>query len=165
MSQPGGGRIHKGCTRWIIDIIKYCTRREDRMRAILAMMIALASTAAMAAGSSQGYGGGAINAGAFARFEAVVQQYNQSGELFRIVGRCQSACTIFLSIRNVCIEPSARLLFHAGGNPSSTGRMLGAYNSALSAYLSEHHAMEPNGPFFTISGADMISKFGYRRCP
>jgi hypothetical protein len=142
-------------------------RGDCIMKAIFAaaLVLLLAPASALAAaGSSLGYGGGATNRSDFARFEAVVQQYNQSGEEFRIVGRCQSACTIFLSIKNVCIEPSATLRFHAGGNPASTGRMLGAYNSALSAYLTEHHAMEPNGPFFTISGADMISKFGYRRC-
>ena len=53
-------------------------------------------------------------------FEAVAQQYNASGERFRIDGHCQSACTIFLSIRNVCIVPGATLLFHAGGNACST---------------------------------------------
>jgi hypothetical protein len=136
------------------------------MRAIIAaaLVLLLAQAAALAAGTSQGYGGGATNGRDFARFEAVVQQYDQSGEEFRIVGRCQSACTIFLAIKNVCIEPSATLRFHAGGNAASTGRMLGAYNSALSAYLTEHHAMQPNGPFFTIPGAQMISQFGYRRC-
>jgi len=68
------------------------------------------SAPAIAAGSSVGYG----NGGAFSRFDPIVQQYNQSGELFQIQGHCQSTCTIFLSIRNVCVERSATLLFHAG---------------------------------------------------
>jgi hypothetical protein len=123
------------------------------------------ATAAMADGSSVGYGGG----GRFSRFDPVVDQYNQSGERFRITGRCQSACTLFLSIRNVCIEPSAQLLFHAGsgsgGQTSSNSRshMLSAYNEKLRTYLQEHHAMETS-EFFAISGRDMISKFGYRSC-
>ncbi len=70
----------------------------------------LLSTPAMA-GTSAGYGMG----GRFARFDPVVSQYNRSGELFRIEGHCQSACTLFLAIRNVCVERSATLLFHAGG--------------------------------------------------
>jgi hypothetical protein len=130
------------------------------MRATIALIMALVSTSAMAAGSSAGYGGG----GRPGPFVAIVQQYNQSGELFRIVGHCQSSCTIFLGIRNVCISPGATLLFHAANLPSTTGIMRGSYNSSLSAYLDEHHALD-SPAFFTISAADMIHKFGYRQCP
>jgi len=31
-----------------------------------------------------------------ARFDPIVNQYNQLGELFRIEGRCQPGCTLFL---------------------------------------------------------------------
>jgi hypothetical protein len=129
------------------------------MRTAFALIAVLASTSAMAAGSSAGYEGG----GPPGPFLAIVQQYNQSGEVFRIVGNCQSSCTLFLGIRNVCIEPEASLLFHAGRNPSTTGLMYGAYNSSLSAFLEEHHALETSA-YFTISGTDMIRKFGYRGC-
>jgi len=135
------------------------------MKMILAAAVVLTVTPAMAAGSSAGYGGG----GRFARFDPIVDQYNKSGEVFRITGRCQSACTLFLAIRNVCIEPSATLAFHAGRgtggqvNSLNTGHMLGAYNASLRAYLQAHNAMQSE-QFFTISGRDMISKFGYRAC-
>ena len=66
--------------------------------------------------SSLGMGYGAIDAAEFGKFLNVVQQYNASGERFRIDGHCQSACTMFLSIRNVCVTPGATLLFHAGGS-------------------------------------------------
>src|SRR5450432_2882020 len=69
----------------------------------------LISTPALAAGSSVGYEYG----GPAARFDAVVTEYNGRGALFRIDGHCQSACTLFLGIRNVCISPGASLLFHA----------------------------------------------------
>jgi len=69
--------------------------------------------------------------GEMQRFDTVVQQYNASGERFRIDGHCQSACTIFLSIRNVCITPGATLMFHSGGdmqanriNPASTQHII-----------------------------------------
>jgi hypothetical protein len=129
------------------------------MKVILAFLALLTSTAAMAEGSSVGHGGG----GRTIDFDAIVQQYNQSGEAFRIVGHCQSACTMFLAIRNVCIQPAASLLFHAGNTPSATGRMRGAYNTALSAYLDQHHALDTPA-FFTISGSEIIHKFGYRQC-
>jgi hypothetical protein len=103
-------------------------------------------------------------------FDEVVEKYNASGERFRIDSHCQSACTIFLSIRNVCITPNATLLFHVGGDrhaakmsAGSTAHMLGAYNSALRQYVTEHHFMD-TFEFHTISGRDMISRFGYPAC-
>lgn len=108
--------------------------------------------------------------GEMGRFDAVVEQYNASGERFRIDSHCQSACTIFLSIRNVCITPNATLLFHVGGDarrarmsPGSTQHMLAAYNLALRQYVLDHHFMD-TFEFHTISGREMISRFGYRAC-
>lgn len=70
---------------------------------------------------------------------------------------------MFLAVRNVCIEPSARLLFHAGDNATATSRMMNSYNSKLRAYLVANRAMETPA-FHTISGSDMISRFGYKAC-
>jgi hypothetical protein len=78
------------------------------MRNIVAATLLMFTTSAVA-GTSAGFGMG----GQFARFDPVVSQYNQSGELFRIEGHCQSSCTLFLGIRNVCIDRNATLLFHA----------------------------------------------------
>jgi len=86
--------------------------------ACLCMACGLAGQPAHADGSvsSLGMGYGAPNAYVFAQFQSVIQQYNASGERFRIDSHCQSACTMFLSIRHVCVTPGATLLFHAGGN-------------------------------------------------
>jgi hypothetical protein len=126
----------------------------------------LISPTAMAVGTSAGYGMG----GQFSRFDPIVAQYNQSGELFRIEGHCQSACTLFLAIRNVCIDRNATLLFHAGHDRSrnvtaaSTSHMLSAYNGRLRAFVNANHYMDTL-EFHEISGEDMIRKFGYRACP
>ena len=113
---------------------------------------------------------GAIDAAAFARFLNVVQQYNASGERFRIDGHCQSACTMFLSIRNVCVAPGATLLFHAGGsmrtgtiNPASTQKMLSTYNAALRQYVTDNHFMDTLA-FHSIPGSQIIKRFGYPAC-
>ena len=133
--------------------------------AVIASLFCL-STTALAEGSSRPYGMG----GWIEQFAPVIQQYNQSGELFRITGHCQSLCTMFLSIRNVCVERSARLLFHAGHDrqrkisSTSTERMLSAYNGTLRNYLVSNGYMSTLA-FHTISGQDIISKFGYRACP
>jgi hypothetical protein len=129
-------------------------------------MLLLFSTLATAAGTTAGFEMG----GRYGRFDPVVGQYNQSGELFRIDGHCQSSCTLFLAIRNVCVSRGATLLFHAAhdrsGNasPSNTEHMLDAYNSALREYVTAHHYMDTLA-FHAISGYDMIRKFGYRECP
>jgi hypothetical protein len=135
------------------------------MKYLLAAILILATSSAMA-GTSAGYGMG----GQFARFDPVVAEHNRTGELFRIEGHCQSACTLFLGIRNVCIEPSAQLLFHAGKDRSgsvsakSTNRMLAAYKPVLRQYLVSNHYMD-TAAFHAISGRELIDKFGYRACP
>ena len=137
------------------------------MRFLLGAMLLLVSSSAMAQSSARfGYGHG----GWFTRFDRMVSRYNQTSELFRIEGHCQSACTLFLAIKNVCIEPGATLLFHAGHDgyrnisASATNHLLDAYNSELRSYLVSNHYMDSLA-FHKISGSDMIQKFGYSRCP
>jgi len=98
------------------------------------------------------------------KFAVDVARYRQSGELFRITGHCQSACTMFLSLPNACVEPSARLLFHAGKTPEGTQNMLNSYNAKLRSYVLANGIMETQ-KFHTISGRDIINRFGYRACP
>ncbi len=127
-----------------------------------------AATPALADGSSRPYGGGGrINAG------AIIAQYNKSGERLRIEGSCQSSCTMLLAIKNVCVDPGARLLFHAALFPNEAGQkpppkrqaaMLASYKPALRQYLVKNGYVD-TFEFHTISGADIIQKFGYRRCP
>jgi hypothetical protein len=140
--------------------------------ALLGLLCALAGRPAYADGSvsSLGMGYGARNQAIFAQFLAVIQQYNASGERFRIDSHCQSACTMFLSIRNVCVTPDATLLFHAGGNmqqgiinPSTTQKMLSTYNGALRRYVTANHYMD-TFEFHPIPGGEIIKHFGYPAC-
>jgi hypothetical protein len=114
-------------------------------------------------------GYGARNPAEFAQFQSVIQQYNASGERFRIDSHCQSACTMFLSIRNVCVSPGAVLLFHAGGtrlkgiSPGRTQQMLSTYNAALQQYVTANHFMDTL-EFHSISGREIIKRFGYPAC-
>jgi hypothetical protein len=115
-------------------------------------------------------GMGAPNRQRFAEFEAVIKQYNTSGERFRIDGHCQSACTMFLAIRNVCVTPNATLLFHSGDNPrtgqrneETTNRMLAKYRPALRKYVTDNHYMD-TFEFHSIPGRVIVSRFGYPAC-
>jgi hypothetical protein len=118
------------------------------------------SSSVLADGSSLPYGGG----GFVRSFDPIISQYNQTGELFRIEGNCQSACTMFLAIRNVCVDLNATLKFHAGRHPFATKDMLSRYNSRLRNFVMANHYMD-TPEFHAISGSDIVAKFGYRECP
>jgi hypothetical protein len=129
-----------------------------RIAALSALGLALALPAIAA--DSTPYAMGGITR----EFAPKVREADRSGKLFRIGGHCQSACTMFLAVRNVCIEPSAQLLFHAGKTATGTRDMINSYNPKLRAYLTSNGIME-SSDFHTISGRDMITRFGYRQCP
>jgi hypothetical protein len=105
-------------------------------------------------------------------FVKIVRQYNASGEQFRIEGICKSACTLFLGIRNVCVERDAKLMFHAGhdiaenrtGPDTRASRAaLYRYNESLRRHLLEGHHMDTDA-FYVLPGSRLIDRFGYREC-
>jgi hypothetical protein len=134
------------------------------MKMRIAAAALLISTSAMAAGSSAGYG----NSQSLDTIESIVQRYNVSGELFRIEGQCHWACTLFLRIRNVCIDPAALLSFNIGHDhprrAEAIHHLMSGYTDSLRGYLRSNRTMERHD-FTTLSGGQMISSFGYRRCP
>lgn len=77
--------------------------------ALFVMLSAVLPSSASADTSDQFAMGGWIE-----KFQPAIDRANATGELFRIRGHCQSNCTLFLGVRNVCVERGARLLFHAG---------------------------------------------------
>ena len=140
-----------------------------RRLALPALIASLMGTPhALAVGSSQPWGGG----GMMAKFDAIIAQYNASGEPFRIEGHCQSSCTMFLAIKNVCVDPNATLLFHAALSaherdhapyPARNAHMASHYNASLRRFVLANHYMD-SFTFHAVSWRDIIRKFGYRRC-
>jgi hypothetical protein len=128
--------------------------------ALAAVLAAMLATPVLAVGYSDGYGRG----GSFGDYDPIIERYNRSGELFVIRGRCQSACTLFLSIRSACIAPNARFGFHAGRSVMSTQRMLSSYRPRLREHLVAVGALQGQSYTF-VSGRDMVARFGYRACP
>ena len=102
------------------------------MRALAVLAFVLISSTSFAATSEKFSRGGW-----YKDFQPEIARANSSGELFRIKGHCQSNCTLFLGLRNACVERSATLLFHAGHDRQRnihvgyTQRMLSAYNPKL----------------------------------
>jgi hypothetical protein len=143
--------------------------RSRRLSLPAFIAAALWAPSALAAGSSIPYGGG----GPMAKFDAIIGQYNATGELFRIEGHCQSSCTMFLAIRNVCVDPNANLLFHAALSaserdhppyPERNNHMASHYKPSLRQFILAHHYMD-SFTFHAISGRNIIHKFGYPQCP
>src|SRR5437879_12756354 len=79
------------------------------MRALAVFAFVLLSSTSFPA-TSERFGMG----GWYKDFQPELERANATGELFRIKGHCQSNCTLFLGLRNVCVERSATLFFHAG---------------------------------------------------
>jgi len=132
-------------------------------------VVAIMASPVLAEGTSLGHGEG----GRIVDFLPIVRQYNASGELFRIQGVCESACTLFLGIRNICIERDATLMFHGGhdiredvtGPDTRASRaMLYRYNEPLRRYLLEGHYMDSD-EYHTLAGSELIGRFGYSECP
>src|SRR5262249_50456343 len=112
---------------------------------------------AMAEGSSVGHGEG----GYAPDFGAIVRRYNASGEPLQTGGLCNSASTMFLGIRNVCVERGATLMFHAGNDIAEnvTGPKTRAsraalyrYSEALRRYLLDGHYMDTDA-FHSLPGS------------
>src|SRR5476649_2961085 len=103
---------------------------------LIGAVLMTVSSVAFAA-TSENYGMG----GWIGKFQPEIDRANASGEQFRIKGHCQSNCTLFLGLRNVCVERNATMLFHSGHdrqrniNAFSTNRMLNAYNASLRQYV------------------------------
>jgi hypothetical protein len=137
--------------------------------AFLCACVAASPAAADGSVSALRMGYGAPDAASFRKFLFVIQEYNASGERFRIDSHCQSACTMFLSIRNVCVTPGATLLFHAGGTRgtgislATTDQMRSTYNAALRQYVTDNHFMD-TFEFHSIPGSVIIKRFGYPAC-
>jgi hypothetical protein len=132
-------------------------------------VVAIMASPVLAEGTSLGHGEG----GRIVDFLPIVRQYNASGELFRIQGVCESACTLFLGIRNICVERDATLMFHGGhdiredvtGPDTRASRaMLYRYNEPLRRYLLEGHYMDGE-EYHALTGSELIDRFGYRECP
>jgi hypothetical protein len=151
-----------------MDKMRSCVARQP-ISVLISILATLAGTEAFAAGTSLPYAEG----GYLPDFVEIVRDYNKSGDQFRIEGVCKSACTIFLGIRNVCVERAAQLMFHAGhdiaedrtGPDTRASRaLLYRYSESLRRYLLDEHYVDTDA-YHTLPGSVLIERFGYRECP
>jgi hypothetical protein len=99
-----------------------------------------------------------------------VAQYNERwsglasrGVDVRIVGPCQSACTILLGHipRNkICVMPNARFGFHLAKKEFATGMLWNAYQGDIQAWINQHGGLKTD---FVWMGAPDIYRY-FRKC-
>jgi hypothetical protein len=81
----------------------------------------------------------------------------------RIVGACQSACTILLGHipRNkICVTPAARFGFHLAQREDATRMLWNAYQSDIQAWINAHGGLKKD--FIWMRAPDTYRYF--RRC-
>jgi hypothetical protein len=85
------------------------------------------------------------------------------GAHVRIVGPCQSACTVLLAHiprEHICVTPNASFGFHLAGTANGTALLRAAYSSDIMAWIDAHGGLTPQ---FIWMRAPDIYKF-FKRC-
>ena len=115
-------------------------------KALLALLVAIASSApAVAAAETIEVSddhGGSVRAYA-QRWQALAAR----GVDVRIVGPCQSACTVLLGYiprRHICVTPAARFGFHTAHLPEATALLWRGYAPDIRGWIEAHGGLTPD---------------------
>ncbi len=95
-----------------------------------------------------------------ARWTALAAQ----GVSVRIVGPCQSACTVLLAHiprSRICVMPDARFGFHLANLASAQATLWAAYAPDIRAWITAHGGLKPM-PFLWMGAPDIFQYF--KRC-
>ncbi|MDB5651079.1 MAG: hypothetical protein JWL62_2599 [Hyphomicrobiales bacterium] len=136
----------------------------------LALMVWLSGPcpAAAQASSLQDDRGGNLRA-----YVTDVARLNRDQLEKRIGGLCASACTVYLGVKKVCVEPDAEVWFHAAFLPGSTKpdptgslEMLSYYPPNVRRWAIARGALEQIewSTDHKLTGDQLIA-MGLRRCP
>jgi hypothetical protein len=82
----------------------------------------------------------------------------------RIVGPCQSACTVLLRHiprSRICVTPQASFGFHLSRQSDETAKLWNGYQDDIRAWINQHGGLQQE---FIRLGAPEIFRF-FRRCP
>jgi hypothetical protein len=110
-------------------------------RLVLACILSLAALPALAETIDVFDNHGGSVAQYDARWEALAARHVK----VRIVGPCQSACTVLLGHiprAHICVTPQARFGFHLAHLPSMTAVLWNAYTSDIKAWINAHGGLQ-----------------------
>ena len=80
------------------------------------------------------------------------ERFRRSGERVRIMGRCDSACTLYLSLPRVCVGPNARLGFHQASRPDGNPILLSYYPRPIRDWLDSVGGLPPFSSLVVLQG-------------
>ena len=83
--------------------------------------------------------------GRVANYDARWAMHAREGASVRIVGPCQSACTVLLGHiprSRICVTPQASFGFHLAHLPQATATLWRAYPSGIKAWINAHGGLQ-----------------------
>ena len=101
--------------------------------------------------------------GAVAQYSARWAGLARQGVSVRIIGPCQSACTVLLGHiprSRICVTPEARFGFHLAHLPEATAALRSAYSSDITAWIDAHGGLRQE--FIWMRAPDTYRYF--RKC-
>lgn len=101
--------------------------------------------------------------GSVAAYDARWAAIAARGANVRIVGPCQSACTVLLGHiprRRICVTPNASFGFHLAHLPSATATLWNAYQPDIRAWIKAHGGLTHD--FIWMRAPDIFRHF--RKC-
>jgi hypothetical protein len=101
--------------------------------------------------------------GRVADYDARWAAYASNGASVRIVGPCQSACTVLLGHiprQRICVTPEASFGFHLAHLPQATATLWGAYPGDVKAWINQHGGLQQD--FIWMRAPDTYRFF--RKC-
>lgn len=85
------------------------------------------------------------------------------GDSVRVVGPCQSACTVLIGEiprDRICVTPAAQFGFHLAKTPAATAMLRAAYDTGITAWIDAHGGLTQN--FIWMHAPDTYKFF--KRC-
>ena len=135
------------------------------MKYFCALVFALLTSSALA-GTSNGYGMGGQFRASIRSWQSTTApvSYSASRATANLPARCFSASKTSACSRARGCYFMPGMIDSAISSTKWTNHMLAAYKPALRQYLVSNHYMDTLA-FHTISGRELIDKFGYKACP
>jgi hypothetical protein len=101
--------------------------------------------------------------GRVADYDARWSELASRGVTVRIVGPCQSACTVLLGRiprEKICVTPQASFGFHTAKVPAATATLWAAYGADIKGWIDQHGGLTPS--FIWMRAPDTYRYF--RKC-
>ena len=98
--------------------------------------------------------------GSVAAYDARWAAYARKGVSVRIVGPCQSACTVLLRHiprGRICVTPQASFGFHQAHLPQATATLWGGYAGDIKAWINAHGGLQKD--FVWMRAPDIFRYF------